>query len=128
MDGETDPLGKALRKGRRQRRLGENPACVFCGETSPEALRRVKRKILERHHVAGIANDPQLTVVLCRNCHAKLTEGQLDHGLALDHDQDRGTLERLEQVLRGLALFFSELSIRLVGWADELARQLRSEK
>jgi len=79
---------------------------------------------LERHHIGGKANDGSLLVIVCRNCHAKLSEGQRDSGVALHSDPERTSLERLESVLRGLADFFALLVESLRGWADELVRTI----
>lgn len=82
---DRDPTKTAVRKARRQRRLGRNAACAWCGEGALETLRavndaalaeRVRQTLLERHHPLGRAHDPRLTIILCRNCHARATEGQ----------------------------------------------------
>lgn len=52
-------------------RLGTHePRCVLCGETDPRCL--------EEHHIAGHAYHAG-TVIVCRNCHRKLSDDQLDH-------------------------------------------------
>jgi hypothetical protein len=121
----VDPVGDDARRARRERRLGPEAVCVVCGEESPELLTRVRRSVLERHHVAGEANDPDLTVVVCRNHHALLTEAQRVSGIKLCRAADRVSLERLEAVLRGLADFFVMLAYALREWADELGRTIR---
>jgi hypothetical protein len=53
-------------------RLGTNkPCCVVCGETDPHCL--------ELHHLFGRKNDPDTLVIVCRNCHRKLSDAQKDH-------------------------------------------------
>ena len=53
------------------RRLGtRNPVCVGCGEADPYCL--------ELHHAAGRKHDDDV-VIVCRNCHRKLTAKQRDH-------------------------------------------------
>jgi len=44
--------------------------------TNPALVETVRRILLERHHVLGRANHPQLTIILCRNHHAIVTEFQ----------------------------------------------------
>jgi hypothetical protein len=117
-----DPIGDDVRKLRRERRLGEDRFCVLCGETEAVALQKVPASLLERHHLAGTANDGELVVVVCRNCHALLSEAQRDSEVELRHAAPRSSLERLEAVLRGLADFFALLAARLRWWADELAK------
>src|SRR4051812_21663153 len=117
---KRDPIGADVRKLRRARRLGPNAACVVCGETNPEQLQRVARSLLERHHLAGRANDSELTVVVCRNHHAQLSEAQRDSGTQLQQDRSRRPARRTAALLRGLA-DFAELSAP--SWrrhADEL--------
>lgn len=118
---QDDPIGRDVRKLRRARRLGDGAVCVLCGKESPEALMRVGRSLLEAHHLGGAVNDDMLVVVVCRNCHAELTEAQHDSCIELRRDRDRVPLQRLEAVLRGLADFFELLALRLRTWADELA-------
>ena len=80
---DRGPTRTEVREARRRQRLGPGAACVFCGEGALEALKRVtdpalasavRRVLLEAHHPLGRANDPNLTIVLCRNHHAKATE------------------------------------------------------
>src|SRR5690606_18555480 len=52
------------------RRLGtRTPACTCCSESYPHAL--------ERHHIAGRAFHDDEAIV-CRNCHRKLSDPQID--------------------------------------------------
>lgn len=120
-----DPIGDDLRGLRRQRRLGPGAACVICGETNLALLRRVRRSLLEQHHLGGEANDPELTVVVCRNHHAVLTEAGRGSGIVLDRRAERSSPERLEAVLLGLADFFELLARTLRQWAVELATTVR---
>jgi hypothetical protein len=43
--------------------------CTVCGESDPRVVR-------EYHHVYGCTNGPEDTILLCYNCHKKLTEDQ----------------------------------------------------
>lgn len=121
---ERDPIRTDSRIARRARRLGQNMACVLCGVTDPPALVRVNRPLLEAHHVAGRANDGALTVAVCRNCHAVLTEGQLAGGVDLRPRADRATPEAVAAALDGLSAFFAALSLSLARWADLLRADL----
>ena len=119
-----DPIGDDVRKLRRERRLGAGAVCVLCGEENRAKLRRAGRSLLEAHHPGGVANDALLTVILCRNCHAQLTEAGRDSGVELGHSDDRHPLERLEAVLRGLADFDELRAGRERAWADEVAAEV----
>ncbi len=63
--------------------------CTYCGEDSPVTL--------EKHHVDGRNHDKDLLAVLCRNCHAKATEGQrcADVDLRSQTDPLRTEVQRL---------------------------------
>jgi hypothetical protein len=88
-------------------------------------LLRVRRSLLEQHHLGGEANDPELTVVVCRNHHAVLTEAGRVSGIELDRRTERHSLERLEAVLRGVADLFELLAHALRHWAVEIATTVR---
>jgi len=61
---------KEHRKQRRAEHFPPDAACIVCGESDLCCL--------ERHHVAGVGfGDDQ--VVVCRNCHRKLSDKQKDH-------------------------------------------------
>lgn len=115
----SDLIQNIVREKRRERRFGPNPCCVLCGCTDPEALTRVRRTLLEDHHLSGWQNDGALTVVVCLNCHRVLTEGQRLEGLEFRGDT-RTVLEKVTAVLQGLAVFFSALGERLRYWAETL--------
>lgn len=74
---------------------------MLCGVTTPEALLRVDHTILEAHHVFGRANDANTTMIVCRNCHAVLTEGQRASNTPLTARQS----ERERVIARALAAF-----------------------
>jgi hypothetical protein len=107
----------------RLRKLGDDPSCALWGEKNPEVLTRCKRSLLENHHIAGSANDSEMTVVLCLHCHAKATEKQRQYGVKLCH-QPRNLLERLVEVLKGLASFFPLAIESLLDWAENLSKLL----
>lgn len=114
-----------LRTTRRGDRLGAHPSCLLCGITTPEILVQAKRSLLEEHHVAGEVNDPTLTVLLCRNCHAEVTEGQRDAGVVLARDEGRHLLERVEAFLRGVGDFLVRLGQAACRLAEAIARLIR---
>ena len=119
MSFEKDPFANDARRNRRQARLGDDPTCVMCGYSKPEALVAGPSGLLEKHHALGAANDPGLTMWVCRNCHAELTEGQRDAGVALDRGE-RHPLERIEAFLRAIA----DLLMRIADAAWKLAERL----
>jgi hypothetical protein len=93
---------------RQYRRLGtRNPVCVCCGEKDPFCL--------ELHHIAGRQNHDEV-VIVCRNCHRKLTNEQHDRA-------PPGSGEPTEQLakdghyLSGLADLFAKITptLRKVG-------------
>jgi hypothetical protein len=64
-------LDKEDRLEQHYRRLGtREPQCVVCGETDPRCM--------EKHHGAGRKFHKE-TWIICRNCHRKLSDVQLDH-------------------------------------------------
>lgn len=115
---ERDPIQNDARALRRQRQLGADAACVLCGITTPAVLRRVHRSLLERHHVLGDAIAPDLTVPLCRNCHAVASAGQRARGADLDHRRERTLLEVLIAVLAELGAFLCAVGSSLSAWAE----------
>lgn len=65
-------LAREIRKQRRLEKLGTNhPRCGTCGES--------RWQCIEQHHLAGRENDPDTTVLECRNCHRVLSDDQIDH-------------------------------------------------
>ena len=64
-------LARETRKQRRLEMIGLNdPRCGMCGETGWQCI--------ELHHVADYARD-DMTVLICRNCHRKVSDDQRDH-------------------------------------------------
>ena len=75
------PLQAERRRQRRLALLGtENPCCAICGETSLECL--------EIHEIAGVKRDPNTRLIVCRNCHRKLTERLRDAGIPMLREKD----------------------------------------
>ena len=108
------------RRARREEQLGQHPACALCGCLEFDALIPVKRKLLEQHHLAGRNHAPDLTVALCRNCHARLTE-QLRQGGA-DMKRQTTLLERVVAILRAIGTALKAVGEALIQWAEKLAR------
>lgn len=114
----ASPMNSAARHARRHRRFGPDAACVRCGITTPETLVPVKRRFLEDHHVCGHANDESLTVPVCRNCHAILTEAQ--HAAGVVFQAPPTILHQLASALASLFAMLHDLSERGMSWADRL--------
>ncbi len=106
-----DDLGRERRKQKALQRLGSNdPRCVFCGEGDWCCL--------EFHHVSGHAYGEE-GVVVCRNCHRKVSDPQKGHPPALT-DAQPVFLERVGHFLLGLA----DLLEMLVALIREYGREL----
>jgi hypothetical protein len=117
---EPDPIKNDRRRNRRSRKLPPDAACLLCGKTTPEALLLAKRSLLESHHVVAEANDPDLEVPLCRDCHAEITEGMLSAGVDHRHERVRTVPEVLVSIFRALASFFRALADACDKWAGQL--------
>lgn len=86
-------LARETRKQRRLEKLRSNsPMCGECGECD--------WRCLELHHVADFDCDDG-TVIVCRNCHRKVSDDQKDHP-AFDHASDP-MLHAIGRFLLGLA-------------------------
>jgi len=114
-----------LRKIRRLRVLGEDAACVLCGERNPEALKQRKKSIVEDNHIGGENNDKKLTEMLCLNCHRKVTELQRKYGVELCH-HPRNLVERMRNVLKGLAASRFAEAERLLDWEFQIEHLMRA--
>src|SRR5688500_6013898 len=99
MPYEHDAVNNAARHSRRSRRLGPDARCLLCPQTDPRALSHYPRVVLEEHHVVARLNDNELTVVLCRSCHAIETDRQRDAGVANTSTQAVDVLDRISQTL-----------------------------
>lgn len=118
---DPDPIGNDVRHTQRARKLPKDAACVLCGEQNPEVLQLVNASLLQLHHVGAKANDRELEVPLCLNCHEIEKLRQPGMGIDRNIDPARAMPEKLVSVLRGLALFCELLARRLMSWADRLA-------
>lgn len=132
---EPDPIGTDARHAERLRRLGPGPyICLFCGIEDPVVLIRktlgwlevrVPRSLLEDHHVLCRNHDPNLTVLLCRNCHFMVTEGYLRAGISMQYEPD--PRKRVALMLETLAAFFEMLAATLRQWAVLLIKDISPE-
>lgn len=92
--------------------------CGFCGETDA--------RLLEAHHVLGSANAAD-TILLCRNCHAKMSDRQQDlpEGF-LSHNETLSRAETLAGMLLSLADLIEEFCRFVVEQLRKLAERLQS--
>jgi protein-arginine kinase activator protein McsA len=76
---------------------------------------------LEKHHLAGEKYDDEL-VTVCRNCHRKLSDDQLDHapGLQPNAESQEATIGHF---LHGLCDFLLMVIERMREFADWLICQ-----
>jgi hypothetical protein len=94
---------KERRKQKALERLGtNNPRCIRCGEDDWLCL--------ERHHIAGQAFD-DLTVIVCRNCHRKLSDNP--KGYPQSDQTPPDPVECIGRFLLGLADLFESLVRKL---------------
>ncbi len=121
---EEDPVKNDARKADREWILGGEAVCLLCGERDPVKLVRPDKVSFEEHHVAGRAYDPNLTVTLCRNCHAGTHEDLRDAGVTLR--QAPTILHEIEARLRATGTFLRTLGETLLSSAAELTRYIRS--
>lgn len=120
MDG--DPIGTDARLTQRLERLGPGPhSCLFCGVEDPILLIRksftrlkawVPKRLLEEHHLLGRNHDPNLTILLCRNCHFLAHEGYLRAGIDMRYEPD--PRKRVAKMLLALAVLHGKLSETLL--------------
>jgi len=103
-------LKSERRRQKALERLGaNNPRCIFCPCDDPLAL--------ELHHIAGRGYDGGL-VIVCRNCHRRLSDAQKDHPPA--SSDPPSDAERIAHFLLGLADLFELLVKRLREFATKL--------
>jgi len=125
-------IRKQVRREIHRVRLGTDQpvACAVCGEVEPPELRgtshrRASRRLVEFHHLAGEANDPELGVFLCLTHHTMCSE-LMRQGIPLDRAPGRTVFERVEAVLRGKAIADRISAPVLEALADEFADEVRS--
>ena len=108
---DKNPKKTAVRESKQRRRLPPGAVCATCAESAPN--------VLEQHHPMGQAHEPDLTVVLCKNCHGKATEGQLQE--EVEFRATDSFLERIAAIFGSLAAFFRFLAEAF----DRLAKQVK---
>ena len=122
-----DPVKTAVGDARRDRRLGPEPACALCGWREPAALRRVtdpalieavRQILLERHHVLGREHDSRLTIFLCLNHHALVSDSQRRGAASMSPEEN--FLFRLRAALRSLAAFLEQALAAVERWLTDL--------
>jgi hypothetical protein len=114
MSKDKNPKRTAAREANRQRQFPPDAVCITCGESALVAL--------EKHHPMGAAHEPDLTVPLCKNCHAKATEDQFREGVPLSETDS--FFDRVAAILGGLAAFFHFLADSLNRLQDQMRAEL----
>lgn len=117
---EGDPIKNDARRSKQERRVGKGARCAQCGIGNFETLRPVKASLIESHHVVGRANDSDLVVPLCKNCHALATEKLAQVGASMNPPNT--VLHKLVEVLKALGAFFTDLGGKCIEWSAEVAR------
>lgn len=115
----SNPIAAAGRRARMEQRYGHAAACVRCGLSEPLTLVALHRRYLEEHHICARENDASLTVPVCRNCHAILTDGQRSAGVTFDAPPT--LLHQLAAALLSLFTMLFELCEHGMRWARGLA-------
>lgn len=106
-------LAREQREQKRLERLGtDTPACINCGERDSRCL--------QKHHFADYGRD-DFTGIHCSNCHAKLSDEQLDHP-KYDPSNDP-LLDKIGHFLLGLADTFRALADKLYEFGLELIKR-----
>ncbi|MBB3956261.1 hypothetical protein [Novosphingobium sediminicola] len=112
-----DPYKRERRKQARLDKLGTNdPHCGMCGESD--------WRTIEQHHVADHGRD-ETVVLLCRNCHRKVSDDQKDHPAPFASSEPM--LETIGHFLLGLADMLRTLAPRLYEfgrWLIDYARKV----
>jgi len=127
---DRDPVKTAIRTLERQKRLGEGPkVCFRCGYADPVSLLAVNAKwlraykhvlphsLFEGDHCVGKNHDPHFLHLICRNCHAEVTELRLQAGISMQFEPDESTREILR--LEALAFLHEDTAQALRRWAAE---------
>ena len=114
-----DLYKRERRKQARLDKLGTNdPHCAMCGESD--------WRIIEQHHVADYGRD-KTVVLLCRNCHRKVSDDQKDNPAPLACGEPM--LETIGHFLLGLADMLRTIAPRLQAfgrWLIEYARGMQA--
>lgn len=113
----------AARRARRGRMFPADTACVVCGYNNPIALVLVEKTVLDEHHVLGRKIDDAARMVMCRNCHALVTEDLLASGVSMEGASN--ILETMVQVQAALAVTHRTLGDAHGRFADQAREAIR---
>jgi hypothetical protein len=83
-------------------------------------MRRAKLHLIEYNHVAGRANDPDLTVPMCLNCHARYSAMQRLNDVDLEWYPERTALDWVRDSAAQIAYLLRQLADVLELWAEAL--------
>jgi hypothetical protein len=109
---------REARDQQRHERLGtNNPECHVCGERDP-------RVFFESHHIAGQRYD-DINVLICTNCHAKLSDDQKDHPETTEAEPC--IFEIVGRFLLGLADLLVYLIDKLRGFGNALIESAQQQ-
>ncbi|MEM3442262.1 MAG: hypothetical protein QXM86_00165 [Candidatus Bathyarchaeia archaeon] len=112
------PDAKEKRIQRKINELGTRKLkCAICGEEDIFALRKADKSLLEEHHIA--AGHEGASIIVCRNCHLKLTDSQLDWPVGLT-DKEKTPEMRAVAFFMGLAGILSLLAFWCIKHAKVL--------
>lgn len=114
---EREKEDETLRQKAFERLGTDHPICLGCGETD--------WSLMELHHLEGEAFGGTL-VIVCRNCHRKLSRAQKAHPGKLGPSPV--TLESIGHFLRGLADFLLLLAAKLLEFGDYLIEYARTHQ
>ena len=117
MSKDKNPKKTAAREAKRKRRFPPDAVCMTCGESAHVAL--------EMHHPMGAAHEPDVTVPICKNCHAEATEEQRRGEVPLSVADN--FLDRIAAIFGAVAAFCQFLADafnRLKDRVKEFARKL----
>lgn len=118
-----DPMSGARRRQRRRQQLGPDARCAQCGETDLDVLAKVGKTALEAHHPLGEAHAPEITMILCRTCHARFTAAQHDDGVQLRPAAT--VLERLVAVTAATGSTLRVMGTGLLVLADRARQEIQ---
>src|SRR4051794_40081884 len=106
---------------RRLEALGTNTPVCSCGESHWACF--------DEHHTGGRRFDKGSVVLVCANCHRKLTVEQKDHPNFGSADPDPFTrlLQRLVRMAMGAAAILRLIAKQLTAVARELTRELEAK-
>src|SRR5262249_12673486 len=127
---QRDPIRAYQREATAARRIGAGAQCL-CGEARPKALkpsaiicaacarRNRGESIMDKHHIAGKANDPATVSVPVNDHRAELSTAQYDWPRETLENPTRSPLLRGAGCIRGVTNLFDYLS-----WIAEMLERL----